>query len=514
MASGPVVLIIRDGWGISPDGADPAGDAVALADTPVVDNLLKTCPVAQLKCDGEAVGLPEGQMGNSEVGHLNLGAGRIVYQDLTKISLAVRDGSFFENSVFVETLQKLKTSGGRLHLLGLCSDGGVHSHIDHVEALLELARRNEISETVLHCFMDGRDTSPTAGVDYISRLQKAIAEQGASRIGSLIGRYFAMDRDNRWERVKEAYDCMVKGEGVVREDPVAAMQEWYAAEKTDEFIPATVIAGTDGPGLIRDGDAVIFFNFRADRAREITRALVLQDFDGFERTAPLDVDYICMTEFDETFGLPVAFPNTRMENLFCHVTAAAGLKQLRIAETEKYPHVTFFFNGGDEVPVEGEERCLIPSPKVATYDLKPEMSAFELTEQLLAHLDSRKFDTVICNYANPDMVGHTGSIPAASKAVETVDQCLGKVLEKLKELGGKCLVTADHGNAEKMVTEDGKPFTAHTTYPVHLIYVGDDSDAVTISDGSLRDVAPTMLSLLGLEIPEEMTGTPLVKTAE
>jgi len=514
MSSGPIVLIIRDGWGASPLDADSNGDAVAIANTPVVDQLLETCPNCLLECHGESVGLPSGQMGNSEVGHLNLGAGRVVYQELTRISRAVEDGSFFSIPLLTETLDKVQARGTRLHLMGLCSDGGVHSHLDHLFALLELAKCREIQDVVVHCFMDGRDTSPKGGIDYIAKIQEEVSRNGHARIGSIIGRYFAMDRDNRWDRVSEAYNCLVGGLGVVRADPVAAMQEWYDLGKTDEFIPSTVISDGENSSVIRDGDAVIFFNFRADRTRELTRALVDSNFDGFERTAALDIDYICMTEYDERFPLPVVFPSSRMENLFCDVVASHGVSQLRIAETEKYPHVTFFYNGGQEEPVEGETRCLIPSPKVATYDLQPEMSAPELTRQLLDHLDSNNFGVVIVNYANPDMVGHTGSIPAAVKAVETVDSCLGEVLEKLNELGGKALITADHGNAEQMLDSEGNPFTAHTTNPVHMIYVGADSDEVSLRDGILADVSPTMLALLGLPIPSEMTGSSLVQVRQ
>ena len=511
MSQGPLMLVIRDGWGISLGDPKIKGDAIAAAATPTVDTLLATHPVSQLICHGEAVGLPAGQMGNSEVGHLNLGAGRTVYQELTRISRAISDESFYDVPAFTKIVANIKERGSRLHFIGLCSDGGVHSHLDHLLALLELARRGGLENSVVHCLLDGRDTSPTAGINYITQIQEVLDQHGGAVIGTLIGRYYAMDRDNRWDRVAAAHACLVHGQGEMRDDPITAMQTWYADQKTDEFIPPTIIQQDGQRHIICDGDGIIFFNFRADRAREITRALVQEDFDGFDRGPALNVDYVCLTEYDEQFQLPVAFPPNRMTNLLGDILSAHDLKQLRIAETEKYPHVTFFFNGGEETPAVGEVRCLVPSPQVATYDLQPEMSAPEVTRQLIEHLESGIFDVVIINYANPDMVGHTGSIPAATKAVETIDGCLGQVLAKLSELGGRALITADHGNAEQMLAEDGSPHTAHTTNPVHLIYHGPDKDQIGLVDGSLPDIAPTMLDLLGLPIPKEMTGHSLLQ---
>jgi 2,3-bisphosphoglycerate-independent phosphoglycerate mutase len=489
------------------------GNATLMARTPVQDRLLAECPTSFLIPSGESVGLPAGQMGNSEVGHLNLGAGRIVYQDLTRISKAVADGTFFDVPAFTAVAEHVRQRGTRLHLMGLVSDGGVHSHLDHLLALLKVARRHELGEVLIHCFTDGRDTSPTGGAEYLATVAQAAAQSGIGRIASIVGRYYAMDRDRRWERVVQAYNLLAKGEGVRRDDPVAALRQWYAEGKTDEFIPPTAVVpvGIDPASQrIADGDGVIFFNFRSDRARQITTALTAPEFTAFERGPRLGLHYVCMTEYDKTFALPIAFPPQSMQNLFCHEVERAGLAQLRIAETEKYPHVTYFFNGGVEEPVRGEERSLIPSPKVATYDLKPEMSALELTADFLSRLESRRYDVVICNYANPDMVGHTGSIPATVKAVETVDECVGRVLATLAQAGGVALVTADHGNAEKMLDEEGKPFTAHTSNPVHLFYVGADRGRHALRDGILADVAPTMLALLGLPQPVEMTGRNLL----
>lgn len=512
----PVVLIVRDGWGYRPTLPDRVlqeGNAVLLAHTPIDEMLRTKYPHALLTTSGEAVGLPPGQMGNSEVGHLNLGAGRIVYQDLTRISLSITDGTFFDRPAFLELIARVKKSGGRLHVMGLCSDGGVHSHLEHLYAVLELAKRHQLSQVFIHCFMDGRDTSPTGGVEYLSELKERAAQIGVGTIATVIGRYYAMDRDRRWERTALAYRALVDGQGVLSDDPVEALKGWYAQDKTDEFIPPTIICN---PGVdrkdqcIRDGDGVLFFNFRSDRARQITRALMLSDFDGFDRGKRPKIDYVCMTVYDETFDLPVAFPPQSMHKLFCHVLADHGLKQLRTAETEKYAHVTFFFNGGVEEPVVGEDRVMIPSPKVATYDLQPEMSAVELTDSLITRLSTGQYDAVIINYANPDMVGHTGDIPAATKAVETVDTCVGRVLAKLSEVGGYALITADHGNAEKMRDEDGKPFTAHTTFVVPIYYFGPDADRYELRSGILADVSPTLLDLLGLPIPAEMTGKSLL----
>lgn len=512
----PVLLIIRDGWGVNPRTpahAEEEGDATYFAQTPVDRRLLETCPHSTLDPSGESVGLPAGQMGNSEVGHLNLGAGRIVYQSLTRISLAVRNGSFFENETLKSLMNTLRNTGGRLHVMGLCSDGGVHSHVEHLFAVLEQARRCNVHQVFIHCFTDGRDTSPTSGVETIRAIRAKTQEMGLGSIVTIIGRYYAMDRDNRWERVSQAYRAMVLGEGPLRADPVSAVEQWYAEGKTDEFLPPTIIAN---PGMspadqsMRDGDGVVFFNFRADRAREITQTLVDPNFTGFERGTPPKVHFVCMTEYSEQFHLPVIFPTENLTNILAEVVAEHGLRQFHIAETEKYAHVTYFFNGGVEQPYPGEDRQMVPSPKVATYDLQPEMSALEVTDELLRRLESRQYDFIVVNYANPDMVGHTGSIPAAIKAVETVDACVGKVLAKISEAGGVALVTADHGNAEKMKDDEGKPHTAHTTFPVNIFYFGADSLQWRLRPGILADVAPTVLQLLGLPIPEEMTGQPLL----
>ena len=508
----PVVLIIRDGWGWSETGAagkDAEGNATLLAETPVQDRMESECPTAFLTCSGEAVGLPDGQMGNSEVGHLNLGAGRVVYQDLTHISKQIRDGEFEKNEAIGAAMDKCKATGTRLHLMGLVSDGGVHSHQNHIYALLEMARRRGLPDVAIHCFMDGRDTSPTAGVGYLEKLQAEIARIGTGRIATVVGRYFIMDRDNRWERVEQGYNLIVDGDGQEFADPVAALKHWYAADKTDEFIPATVISGNEGP-LMRDGDGVICFNFRSDRVREITRALMDDDFSGFERRRRVKLNYVCFTVYDPEFPHAIAFPPRRMSNTLGEYIAAKGLKQIRTAETEKYPHVTFFFNGGIEKPNPEEQRSLVSSPKVATYDLQPEMSAEGVTEGICREIRSGNYDVAIINFANPDMVGHTGSIPAAVAAVETTDRCVGEVLAAVKDAGGAALVTADHGNAERMIDETGQPHTAHTTNLVHVFYVADDQDQCTLHDGILADVAPTLLDILGLEKPAEMTGNSLL----
>ena len=509
----PVVLIIRDGWGWSESGEagkEAEGNATLMADTPVQDDLAANYPTAFLTCSGEAVGLPDGQMGNSEVGHLNLGAGRVVYQDLTHISKQIRDGEFEKNEAMGKVMDQCKEAGSRLHLMGLVSDGGVHSHQNHIKALLEMAKHRGLLDVAIHCFMDGRDTSPTGGADYLAKLQADIAEVGVGRIATIVGRYFIMDRDNRWERVEQGYNLIVNGEGREMSDPVAAMKQWYSEDQTDEFIPATVLAGNEGP-LMRDGDGVICFNFRSDRVREITSALMLPDFDGFERKVWPNLNYVCYTTYNKEFDLPIAFPPRPMNNTLGEYAASKGLKQIRTAETEKYPHVTFFFNGGIETPNENEERALVASPKVPTYDLQPEMSAEGVTEGICQAIRSGEPDLVIINYANPDMVGHTGSIPAAIAAVEATDKCVGEVLAAVKEAGGAALVTADHGNAEQMIdTATGKPHTAHTTNLVHVFYYGADKDSVKLNDGILADVSPTLLDMLGLEQPEEMTGKSLL----
>jgi 2,3-bisphosphoglycerate-independent phosphoglycerate mutase len=511
----PLVLIIRDGWGVSEGGeakAQAEGNATLLAKTPVHTKILSTYPYALIGAAGESVGLPDGQMGNSEVGHLNIGAGRVVYQDFTRISLAIRNGSFYDNKVFKDLMSKIKSAGTALHLIGLCSDGGVHSHLTHLFALVDMAKKNGVKDICIHCLMDGRDTSPTSGVEFIGQIQKHLKEVGIGRIATIEGRYFAMDRDNRWERVEQAWKTIVKGEGVVKNDPVEAMKQWYQNGKTDEFIPPTVIvpAGESAKQIIHDNDGIIFFNFRSDRAREITRSLAFEKFDGFKRDVFPKVNYVCMTEYDETFNLPIAFPTESLTNIFAKVLEENNKSQLRIAETEKYAHVTFFFNGGEEKPYAGEDRCLIPSPKVATYDLKPEMSAPEVTAEVAKRIKSGKYDVIILNYANTDMVGHTGILPAAIQAVETVDWGVGQVLAALEEVGGTALITADHGNAEKMIDVDGKPFTAHTTNLVQFAFVAPDYKKYKVQPGILADIAPTMLDLLGLPQPKEMTGKSMI----
>ncbi|WP_306536445.1 2,3-bisphosphoglycerate-independent phosphoglycerate mutase [Geobacter sp.] len=506
----PLMLMILDGWGINPSAEN---NAVALARTPNLDYLLATYPSAEIQTSGMAVGLPDGQMGNSEVGHLNIGAGRVVYQDLTRITKAIQDGDFFTNPVLLECIAKTKSAGGRLHLAGLLSDGGVHSHNTHLYALLELAKRQGIREVFVHAILDGRDTPPKSGAGYLAQLETEISRIGVGAIATVIGRYWAMDRDNRWERVERAYNAMVRGEGVQRASSTDAIKASYAADGTDEFVEPAVIVRDGAPvGQLRDGDGCIFFNFRSDRAREITRALALPDCPDFARQSwPKLASYVCMTEYDATFGIPIAFGPEELKNILGDVLGRAGLRQLRIAETEKYAHVTFFFNGGVEKPFPHEERCLIPSPKeVATYDLKPEMSAYLVTEELLKRLESDAYDVVIVNFANADMVGHTGMLEAAAKAVEAVDSCVGRIVTKVREKGGAVIITADHGNAEVMADDTGGPHTAHTSEPVHLVLVDDNRKGARLRTGTLADIAPTMLEILGLPQPAEMTGKSLI----
>jgi len=507
----PLILMILDGWGINPN---PAHNAVALAKTPHLTKYLNEYPHAAIRTSGMAVGLPEGQMGNSEVGHLNLGAGRVVYQELTRVTKSILDGDFFSNPILLDCIAKVKASGGRLHLSGLLSDGGVHSHNTHLYALLELAKREGLQEVFVHCLLDGRDTPPQSGAEYLAQLEAEITRIGIGTVATVMGRYYAMDRDNRWERVEKAYNAMVHGLGDLCVSSQEAIKQSYASKIYDEFVVPAVICDYGAPvGQVQDGDAFIFFNFRSDRAREITRALALDGFDGFKRTSwPKLADYVCLTEYDATFGLPIAFGSTVLTNLLGGVLADAGLKQLRIAETEKYAHVTFFFNGGVETPFPGEDRALIPSPKeVATYDQKPEMSAFQVTDKLLKLLDQDQYDVIILNFANCDMVGHTGVEAAAIKAVEAVDACAGRVVAKVQEKGGAVLITADHGNAEQMQDENGEPFTAHTINPVWLVLVDDSRKGAKLREGGcLADVAPTMLRMLGIAQPQEMTGESLV----
>lgn len=509
MAKKPVVFVIRDGWGDNPAGPDEAerwGDCPRLAQIPFTRSLHERFPVSHLRTSGMDVGLPDGQMGNSEVGHLNLGAGRIVYQDFTRINKAIADGELASNAVLQETFAS--ASGGRLHLIGLVSDGGVHSHQDHLVALADAAAAAGVSDILVHAITDGRDTSPTGGAAYLAHCEAGLAASGA-RIATVVGRYFAMDRDKRWERTELAWDAIVQGRGEVRGDlPSAALAEKYREELTDEFMPPMVFV-LAGEQRVRDGDVVLFFNFRADRARQLSTAFLKEDFAGFDRGALPRIAYYTLTEYDETYGCPVVFPTMELKNTLGEVVAAAGLTQLRVAETEKYPHVSFFFNGGVEQPNPGEDRAMVPSPRdCATYDEKPEMSAEGVTQTILDR--AADYDLIIVNYANPDMVGHTGNVPAAIRAVECVDRCVERLVEHVLSLGGKLLLAADHGNCELMINADGSPQTAHTTFPVHLIYVGADGDELSLRDGILADIAPTILGLLGLPLPPEMTGRSLL----
>ncbi len=499
----PITLIIMDGFGIAP--ASP-GNAVRAANTPNLDKILRENANSRLSASGLDVGLPDGQMGNSEVGHTNIGAGRIVFQELPRITKSIQDGDFFENEALLGAVKNCKEHDSAIHFMGLMSDGGVHSHNEHLWGLLELAKRNGLQRVYVHCFMDGRDVSPTSGADFVAQTAAKCKELGVGEIATVVGRYYAMDRDNRWERVERAYNALVFGEGKHASDPVAAIQESYANDVTDEFIEPIIAAdGTIGPN-----DSVVFFNFRPDRAREITRTLVDEKFDGFTRkNGFFPLYYVCMTQYDASMpNVHVAFQPQTLKNTFGEYISRLGYKQLRIAETEKYAHVTFFFNGGVETMYEGEDRVLVNSPKVATYDLQPEMSAPEVTDKVVDLIHSQKYDVIILNFANCDMVGHTGVFDAAVKAVETVDTCVGRVVEAMREIGGISLITADHGNAERMLDEDGKsPFTAHTTNPVPFVIVGAQ---VCLRDGRLADIAPTMLDLMGINPPEEMDGKSLI----
>jgi 2,3-bisphosphoglycerate-independent phosphoglycerate mutase len=506
-----VALIVLDGWGCR---EDREANAIALAKTPFFDRLWSEFPHTLLHASEERVGLPAGQMGNSEVGHMNLGAGRVVYQDIVRISKAVRTGEFFLVPAFRKVMDSAREKGKALHLIGLLSDGGVHSLHTHLYALLEMAKLRRVPRVFVHAILDGRDTPPTSGIHHLGNLLKKMKEIGAGEVATVGGRYFAMDRDNRWDRVERAFRAMVRGEGGESDDPEAAVLASYASGKTDEFMEPVVVMRDGRPlGPISPGDSVIFFNFRADRARELTRALVMKAFDRFLRPERLDLDYACMTVYDETFHLPAGFAPQTMENLLADVFAVNGIRNLRISETEKYAHVTYFFNGGEEKEFPGESRVLIPSPSVPTYDLQPEMSAHEVGERAEAELASGKFDVMVLNFANGDMVGHTGILSAAIRAVEAVDENLRRVVEKVWELGGVALVTADHGNAEQMVDpETGEPHTAHTTNLVPLIYADPGGKSVVLKeDRALEDLAPTILGLLGIPPPPEMTGEDLRK---
>ena len=511
----PCMLMILDGWGISPEHE---GNAVYLAKTPALNELKKKYPNAQLTCSGEAVGLPKGIMGNSEVGHLNIGAGRIVYQYLLRIDMAIHDGEFIKNKEFCLLMSKVNKNSSVLHLIGLVSDGGVHSQLTHLFALLDMAQKKGVAKVYIHAILDGRDTPPESGANYIKQLQEHINTIHLGEIVTVCGRYYAMDRDNRWDRIEKAFNLYTKGEGRIENDPVEAVKKAYMQGETDEFIKPVIIATGKNKSIniIRDGDGIIFFNFRSDRAREITRAFTDPDFEPFKRDLfPKLCGFVCMTLYDEKFSLPLAFPPVYMKKILGEVVSKKGLKQLRIAETEKYAHVTYFFNGGKEKAFPLEDRCLVHSPRdVATYDLKPEMSADKVTDEVISRIESNDYDLIVLNFANMDMVGHTGKIDAAIKACETVDGCVKKIIDKVKAKGGVVLVTADHGNAEKMLGKNGHPHTAHTLNPVPFIYVDDSFKDAAIKNGSLQDIAPTILNIMGIDKPKEMTGKTLIESAK
>ena len=511
MSKKPVVLMILDGYGLNETAE---GNAVALAATPVMDKLMAEYPFVRGNASGMAVGLPDGQMGNSEVGHLNMGAGRIVYQELTRITKEIQDGTFFENPALMDAVKNCKEKQSALHMFGLLSDGGVHSHITHLYGLLELAKRNGLEKVYVHAFLDGRDTPPTSGKDYVAQLEEKMAELGVGEVASVSGRYYAMDRDNNYDRVEIAYRALTKGEGQTADSAQEAVQNSYDKEETDEFVKPTVVMKNGAPvATIGDGDSVVFFNFRPDRAREITRCFCDDDFKGFAREKKLDLTYVCFSDYDPTIpNKEVAFHKIAVTNTFGEWLAANGMKQARIAETEKYAHVTFFFNGGVEEPNEGEDRILVNSPKdVATYDLKPQMSAYEVCDRLVEAIKSGKYDVVIINFANPDMVGHTGVLEAARKAVEAVDECVGKAVEAVKEVDGALFICADHGNAEQLIDyETGDPFTAHTTNQVPFILVNYDEGYTLRENGCLADIVPTLIEIMGMEQPKEMTGKSLL----
>ena len=499
----PTTLIIMDGFGLGPKYP---GNAVENTPKPHLENIFKECPGCRLSASGLDVGLPEGQMGNSEVGHTNIGAGRVVFQDLPHISRDIDSGEFFKNPAYLEAMEHCREWGTALHLMGLLSDGGVHSHITHLFALVKMAKEQGLEKVYVHCFLDGRDVPPSSGKSYVEQLQAKLDELGTGRIATVMGRYYAMDRDKRWDRVQRAYDAIALGEGIFEEDPAAAVQKSYDSGVTDEFMEPVVCAKG---AQVRDNDSIIFYNFRPDRAREITRCFVDEDFLDVERKKGfVPVDFVCTTEYDATMpNVTVAYPRQKLENIFGEYISKLGLTQLRIAETEKYAHVTFFFNGGVETVFPGEDRVLIASPKVATYDLQPEMSAYQVTEEAVKRIESGAYDVIILNFANCDMVGHTGVYEAACRAVTAVDECVGRVVEATSRMGGVSLITADHGNAERMADEDGEPFTAHTTNLVPFYIVGA---SVRLRDGRLADIAPTMLDLMGLEKPKEMDGETLI----
>lgn len=503
----PTVLLILDGWGIAPAGQ---GNAVSLASTPVLDSLFETCPHSRLKCSGRAVGLPDGFMGNSEVGHTNIGAGRVVYQDMTRIDIDIEEKKLAANPALCDLMESVRKSGGKLHFMGLLSDGGVHSHINHLFALLRVAKSAGVSEVVVHAFMDGRDTSPTSGKGFMADLLAEMDKIGIGRVATVSGRYYSMDRDKHYERNEYSYKALVLGEGRNIPDPVSGIVSAYEAGETDEFIKPCVVDGVDG--RIADNDGVFFFNFRADRARQLCRVLCFKDFNEFERPAVPELSgFVTMTRYEKDFPFPVAYPPQDIAHPIGQVVSEKGLKQLRIAETEKYAHVTYFMNGGREEPFEGEDRILVPSPReVATYDQKPQMSAEEVTDRLVEVVGD--YSLCICNLANLDMVGHSGIIPAAIAACETVDTCVGRIVEAVKAAGGRILLTADHGNAEEMIDSKGGPQTAHSLNEVPIVFIGDDFAGQVPESGSLCDLAPTLLNEMGIEIPPEMSGKILIKS--
>lgn len=501
MSKKPLCLMILDGYGIAPEGRI---NAISVAKTPNMDKYLASYPHTQLNASGMDVGLPDGQMGNSEVGHTNIGAGRIVYQELTRITKSISDGDFFENDALCAAMKNCKEKGTKLHLIGLLSNGGVHSHNTHLYALLETAKRFRLDKVYIHALLDGRDVAPDSGVDFVKELYDKTEEIGVGKVATVMGRYYAMDRDNRWDRVEKAYNAIALAEGEKAECGICAVKDSYKNDVFDEFVVPTVL---DGGAPVDDGDSIVFFNFRPDRAREITRCFVDDNFSGFARKKYPNVYYVCMTQYDAAMpNVDIAFKPEKLTNTLGEILSKKGITQLRIAETEKYAHVTFFFNGGVEQVYDGEDRALINSPKVATYDLQPEMSAYEVTEEALKRIESDKYDVIILNFANCDMVGHTGIMEAAVKAVETVDECMGKIVDAITAKGGCVFITADHGNADCMEDENGGPFTAHTTNPVPFVVIGKDCK---LHEGRLADIAPTMLEVLNIEKPAEITGTSL-----
>ena len=509
MESKLTMLMILDGFGINPK---EEGNAVKLASTPNIDKLMKKYPVTKMIASGMGVGLPEGQMGNSEVGHTNIGAGRIIYQDLAKITKSIEDGDFFSNEVLVNAIENCKKNGSKLHILGLVSDGGVHSHNRHLYGLLELAKRRDFEDVYIHCILDGRDTPPASAEGYIQDLQEKIKEKGVGKIATLSGRFYTMDRDKRWNRVEKAYNAIVNGEGIKAIDPINAIESSYQKEVFDEFVEPIVITNGDKPiTTIENGDSVIFFNFRKDRARQITRAIVDKEFNEFE-TKKLNINFVCFTNYDASMpNVQIAFKEEPVLNSFGEIISKNGKTQLRIAETEKYAHVTFYFNGGEEKQYALEDRILVPSPKVETYDLKPEMSAYEVCDKAVEAINSKKYDCIILNFANPDMVGHTGSLQAAIKAIEAIDVCVGKIYDAIENQKANLIITADHGNAEQMIDyKTGEPHTAHTTNLVPLILI-TEKENLKLKEGRLCDIAPTMLELMGIEKPDEMTGKSIIE---